>query len=151
MAYGLTGVGLSVASGDPSLMPKGAPVRILWRNRCFPPAKINSWSTSSTKDNFWQLPGRFWTPVQLIVMIYTLESIDQWFGKPRKDDNASIPMNCGKKMPHFHHKSMFAIDKEFMTMKQSIDFAVFSSHKNIHQLRELLLSKSYFAFLSVKS
>jgi len=115
------------------------------------PAKKFCWITSSTKDNFWQLPGRFWTPVQLIVMIYTLESIDQWFGKPRKDNNASIPMNSGKKMDHFHHKSLFATDLEFMNRKQSIDFAVFSSHRNIHQLRELLLYKSYFAFLAVKS
>ena len=71
------------------------------------PAKISSRSTSSTKANFWQLPGRFWTPVQPTLMIYTLESVDQWFGKPRKDDDASIPMNCGKKMDHFHQKSLF--------------------------------------------
>jgi hypothetical protein len=37
------------------------------------------------------------------------------------------------------------------TSAWALDFTVFSSNKNIHQLRELLLYKSYFAFLTVKS
>ena len=71
------------------------------------PAKINSWITSSTQASFWQRPGPFTTSMRLAALIFTLESVDQWFGQPRSDDNASNVKKYGQKMAHFDQKCGF--------------------------------------------
>ena len=71
------------------------------------PATSNSWITSSTQASFWQRPGPFTTSMRLAALIFTLESVDQWFGQPRSDDNASNVKKYGQKIAHFDQKCGF--------------------------------------------
>ena len=41
-------------------------------------------------------------------MISSLEKVDQWFGEPRRVNNASITTKYGPKMVHFYQKYGFA-------------------------------------------
>ena len=100
------------------------------------PAKNTSWITwCSSLGNIYQRLGPWTASMQLIAMIISIEVIDRWCRKPRRDDKASISMNCCPKMAHIHHKFALCADAKFINMEQWFAFAFFSSHGAIHKER----------------